>query len=252
MSSIHAKNVIVDFPIYGDTGNRSLKKVVMNAATGGFFAKDAGERLVVRALDHVSFDFREGDRVGLIGHNGSGKSTLLRVLAGIYEPVGGELAVNGRITSLLSLTLGMDNEASGLENIYMRGHVMGLRSRQIDKMVDEIVDFSGIGDYLHLPMRTYSSGMSMRLAFAVSTAVDAEIILMDEWLSVGDADFVDKAQTRMNGLVKNARIVIIASHDHGLIARECNNIIRLEHGKIVPLEEKNIKSHSLAMRGSKT
>jgi lipopolysaccharide transport system ATP-binding protein len=240
MSSIHAKNVIVDFPIYGSTGNRSFKKVMMNAATGGVFAQDAGERVVVRALDKISFDFREGDRVGLIGHNGSGKSTLLRVLAGIYEPVEGELVINGRVTSLLSLTLGMDNEASGMENIYMRGHVMGLRTKQISRVIDDIAEFSGIGNYLHLPMRTYSSGMSMRLAFAVSTCIDAEIILMDEWLSVGDAEFVGKAQARMNGLVKNARIVIIASHDHKLIKKECNKIIKLEHGKIISFEEKEL------------
>lgn len=237
MSLIHAKDVVVDFPIYGNTGNRSFKKVVMNAATGGMFAKDAGERVVVRALDKISFDFHEGDRVGLIGHNGSGKSTLLRVLAGIYEPVSGDLQINGRVTSMLSITLGMDMEASGLENVYMRGRVMGLRTKQLDRIVDDIAEFSGIGDYLHLPMRTYSSGMSMRLAFAISTSVDAEIILMDEWLSVGDADFVDKARERMNGLVKNARIVVIASHNPVLIKEQCNKVITLEHGKIVCFEE---------------
>lgn len=237
MSLIHAKDVIVDFPIYGNTGNRSFKKVVMNAATGGMFAKDAAERVVVRALDKVSFDFHEGDRVGLIGHNGSGKSTLLRVLAGIYEPGSGDLKVNGRVTSMLSITLGMDMEASGLENVYMRGRVMGLRTKQLDQIVGDVAEFSGIGEYLHLPMRTYSSGMSMRLAFAISTSVDADIILMDEWLSVGDAEFVDKAQDRMNGLVKNARIVVIASHNHALIKEQCNKVITLEHGKIVSFEE---------------
>jgi len=237
MSLIHAKDVVVDFPIYGSTGNRSFKKVVMNAATGGMFAKDAAERVVVRALDKISFDFYEGDRVGLIGHNGSGKSTLLRVLAGIYEPVSGDLQVNGRVTSMLSITLGMDMEASGLENIYMRGRVMGLRAKQLDYIVKDIAEFSGIGDYLQLPMRTYSSGMSMRLAFAISTCVDAEIILMDEWLSVGDAEFVEKARDRMNGLVKNARIVILASHNHQLIKDQCNKVIKLEHGKIVSFEE---------------
>ena len=227
----------MDFPIYSGTGNRSFKKVLMNAATGGIFAKDAAEHVVVRALDNISFEFHEGDRIGLIGHNGSGKSTLLRVLTGIYEPIQGELKVHGRVTSMLSITLGMDMEATGLENIYMRGHVMGLHVKQIDSLVDDIAEFSGIGDYLHLPMRTYSSGMSMRLAFAISTCVDAEIILMDEWLSVGDAEFIHKAQERMNGFVKNARIVVIASHNHALIKEQCNKIIKLEHGKIVSFEE---------------
>jgi lipopolysaccharide transport system ATP-binding protein len=237
MSLIHAKDLVVDFPIYGNAGNRSFKKVVMNAATGGMLAKDASERVVVRALDKLSFDFFEGDRVGLIGHNGSGKSTLLRVLAGIYEPSEGELKVMGRISSMLSISLGMDTEASGLENIYMRGRVMGLRSKQLDLLLDDIADFSGIGDFLHLPMRTYSSGMAMRLAFAISTCVDADIILMDEWLSVGDADFVEKAKERIDGLVKNARIVVIASHNHDLIKKQCNKIIKLEHGRIVSFEE---------------
>jgi lipopolysaccharide transport system ATP-binding protein len=217
MSLVFGKDIVVDFPIYEGMGNRSFKKVVMNAATGGMFAKDAAERTVVRALDKVSFSFYEGDRIGLIGHNGSGKSTLLRVLAGIYEPVSGELKVNGHVTSMLSITLGMDMDASGLENIYMRGRVMGLRAKQMDRLVDDIAEFSGIGDYLHLPMRTYSSGMSMRLAFAIATSVEADIILMDEWLSVGDADFVQKASDRMNGLVKNARIVILASHNHAMV-----------------------------------
>lgn len=237
MSLIQAKDLVVDFPIYGGTGNRSFKKVFINAATGGVFAKDAGERVVVRALDNLSFDFHEGDRVGLIGHNGSGKSTLLRVLAGIYEPIKGYLKVKGRVTSMLSITLGMDYDATGLENIYIRGRIMGLRTKQLDQIVDEVADFSGIGDFLHLPMRTYSSGMSMRLAFAISTCVNADIILMDEWLSVGDADFVGKAQERMNGFVKNARIVVLASHNHELIKEQCNKILTLEHGKIVSFEQ---------------
>lgn len=233
MSMIRARDIVVDFPIYGGTGNRSFKKVFMNAATGGMFAKDAGERVVVRALDALNFEFQEGDRVGLIGHNGSGKSTLLRVIAGIYEPVSGELTVNGKVASMLSITMGMDMEASGLDNVYMRGRVMGLSNDQLDQIIDEVAEFAEIGGYLHLPMRTYSSGMTMRLAFAISTSVNADIILMDEWLSVGDADFVDKAQARMNNMVNNAKIVVLASHNHKLIEDQCNKIITLEHGKIV-------------------
>ncbi len=237
MSVIIAKDVVVDFPIYGTTSNRSFKKVLVNAATGGALAKDASERVVVRALDKVNFEIHDGDRVGLIGHNGSGKSTLLRVLAGVYEPVAGELKINGRVTSMLSITLGMDMEASGLENIYLRGQVMGLRIKQIDTIVDEVAEFSGVGDYLQLPLRTYSSGMAMRLAFAISTSVDADIILMDEWLSVGDADFIGKAQARMNGWVNSARVMVMASHNHALIFEQCNKIIHLEHGKITAIEK---------------
>jgi lipopolysaccharide transport system ATP-binding protein len=232
MSVIQAQNVVVDFPLYG-TSTRSLKKTLVRAATGGTLAKDASERVVVRALDNVSFEFHDGDRIGLIGHNGSGKSTLLRVLAGIYEPQGGTLSVRGRVTSMLSITLGMDMEATGLENIFLRGHVMGAPPRQMRGLIDEISDFTGLGEYLNLPMRTYSSGMTMRLAFAVATSLDADIILMDEWLSAGDADFVDKAKERLNKMVKGARIVVLASHNQALINDQCSRVIKLEHGKIV-------------------
>ena len=237
MTIIRASNLVVEFPIYGMNGNRSFKKSLMNIATGGVLAKDAGNRVVVRALDGLNFEFHEGDRVGLIGHNGSGKSTLLQVLAGIYEPAGGELLVNGKITSMLGITLGMDGEVTGLENIYLRGRLMGLNRRQIDAMVDGIADFAGIGDYLHLPMRTYSSGMAMRLAFAIATCTEADIILMDEWLSVGDADFIHKAKERLTTLVNNARLVVIASHDHGMIQDQCNTVMTLEHGKIVSVQK---------------
>ena len=205
----------------------------MNVATGGALAKDASNRVTVRALDELTFEFHEGDRVGLIGHNGSGKSTLLQVLAGIYEPTSGQLEVQGRVTSMLGITLGMDAEATGLDNIYLRGRLMGFERKFIDSLVEEIADFAGIGEFLHLPMRTYSSGMSMRLAFAVATSVEAEIILMDEWLSVGDADFVSKAKARLTSLVEKARLVVIASHDHAMIADQCNKVIHLEHGKIL-------------------
>jgi len=232
MPLVKASHLSVDFPIFGMTGNRSFKKSLMNIATGGALAKDASNRVTVRALDDLTFEFHEGDRVGLIGHNGSGKSTLLQVLAGIYEPTAGQISVKGRVTSMLGITLGMDAEATGLDNIYLRGRMMGFERRVIESLVEDIADFAGIGEFLHLPMRTYSSGMSMRLAFAVATSVDSEIILMDEWLSVGDADFVTKAKVRLTSLVNKARLVVIASHDHAMIADQCNLVIHLEHGKI--------------------
>lgn len=237
MPLVSAQHLTVDFPIFGMTGNRSFKKSLMNIATGGALAKDASNRVTVRALDNLSFEFHEGDRVGLIGHNGSGKSTLLQVLAGIYEPTGGAISVNGKVTSMLGITLGMDAEATGLDNIYLRGRLMGFERKVIDHLVEEIAEFAGIGDFLHLPMRTYSSGMSMRLAFAVATSVESDIILMDEWLSVGDADFVIKAKARLTSLVDKARLVVIASHDHAMIADQCNVVIHLEHGKIASVSK---------------
>ena len=237
MSLIHAENIVVEFPIYGTLGNRSIKKSLIKIATGGVLAKDSANRVSVRAIDNLSFEFKEGDRIGLIGHNGSGKSTLLQVLAGIYEPTSGSIEINGVITSMLGITLGMDTDSTGLENIYLRGRFMGLNKKQIDRLVDSISEFSGIGEFINLPMRTYSSGMSMRLAFAIATSVDSDIILMDEWLSVGDADFVIKAKDRLTKLVNKARLVVIASHDHSLIADQCNIIVRLEHGKIFSIEK---------------
>ena len=181
----------------------------------------------------MSFEFREGDRVGITGHNGSGKSTLLRVLAGVYEPVSGKLTVQGRIASMLSIALGMDGEATGYENIFICGAVLGERPKHMSRVVDEIVEFCELGDYLEMPVRTYSTGMYMRLAFAISTSIPADIILMDEWLSVGDAAFAEKAQARLNKMLEQAKILVLASHSPDLVKQTCNKVIVLDHGSIV-------------------
>ena len=235
MTAISARDVVVDFPIYGSSG-RSLKNTVIRAATGGMLARDAAERVVVRALDGVSFDFREGDRIGIVGHNGSGKTTLLRVIAGAYEPVSGVIETKGRIASMLSITLGMDPESTGYENIFVRAAIMGLKPSEVAPLVSEIREFSELGDYIDMPVRMYSSGMSMRLAFAISTCIAADIILMDEWLSVGDPAFREKAQQRLRRLVDQARILVLASNDERLIRDNCNRIMRLSHGKMIALE----------------
>jgi lipopolysaccharide transport system ATP-binding protein len=232
---VRATDVVVEFPIYGGS-SRSLKRAVIRAATGGVLAQDANDRVVVRALDRVSFEFKEGDRVGLVGHNGSGKTTLLRVLAGAYEPVSGEIEVRGRVASMLNIWLGMDHEATGYENIYMRGAVMGLRRVEIGRLVEDIADFTDLGDYLDMPLRTYSSGMAMRLAFAVSTSIPADIILMDEWLSVGDAEFASKSRERLGRLLDQAKILVLATHDETLIHSMCNTVVRLDHGSISAIE----------------
>jgi lipopolysaccharide transport system ATP-binding protein len=235
MASISAQNLVVDFPVYG-SAQRSLKHTVLRAATGGAFARADNDRVVVRALDDITFRFQEGDRVGLVGHNGSGKSTLLRVVAGAYEPVRGSLAVEGNIASMLSITMGIDEGATGYENIFILGAVMGQSSRQMRQRVDEICSFAELGEFIHIPVRTYSSGMVMRLAFAVATCTRADIILMDEWLSVGDEGFAHKAQARLTGLLDRAKILLLASHNEALIHEQCNWILRLEHGKMVSLE----------------
>jgi lipopolysaccharide transport system ATP-binding protein len=229
---IRATNVHVEFPIF-NTSHRSFKKAVIRASTGGRISGGIDDRVVVSALEDVSLEINEGERVGLLGHNGSGKTTLLRVLAGIYEPVRGCVVVQGPVTPLLDLSLGMDHEATGRENIRLRATLMGLPRPQIETRIDGIIEFSELGSFIDVPIRTYSSGMLLRLAFAVSTAVRPGILLMDEWLSVGDAGFRDKAAARLMSLIESSSILIFASHDQNMIKRFCNRTIRLEHGRII-------------------
>jgi lipopolysaccharide transport system ATP-binding protein len=235
-SFIKAENISVNFPIY-DNAHRSLKKAVLNLTTGGRIAEDIKHHRVVKALDSINFDLKEGSRLGLLGHNGSGKTTLLRVFAGVYAPTSGKLISRGRIASLLDVSMGLDPDATGFENIYLRGVLEGLKPKTIKSKIDDVADFSELGDFLNFPVRTYSSGMMLRLAFAISTSIDAEILIMDEWLSVGDASFNEKATKRLQTLVKKASILVIASHDEDLINKICNRVIRLEHGHIVSDEK---------------
>lgn len=231
MSYINAKSVTVDYPIL-DVSRRSFKKDALSWITGGNVGNNT-KHLSVRALDAIDLNIKAGEKIGLLGHNGSGKSTLLKVIAGVYYPTEGHIVSSGKITSLLDLTLGMEMEATGYENIYLRGVIMGLAPKTIEKTVSDIAEFSGLGDYLKLPIRTYSSGMLVRLGFSISTAFPADIILMDEWLGVGDAKFQEEANKRLQEMTDNAAILVLASHSPDLIKGTCNRCVRLEHGKIV-------------------
>lgn len=230
MAYISFDHVSIDFPIY-NAKNRSLKNAVMQAATGGKVSFGA-EGTVIRSLDDVSFHISEGERVGLIGHNGAGKSTLLRALSNVYYPTSGRAEVVGEIGSLVDISLGIDSEATGRENIYIRGALLGLNRKQIDERFDEIIEFSELGEFINMPVRTYSSGMHLRLAFAVATIIRPEILLMDEWLSVGDLAFTEKAERRLNELVESSRILVVASHSRELIERTCNRVLWFEHGRL--------------------
>ena len=234
-TSISARQLTVEFPIF-ENSHRSLKKKVLHLTTGGTIGNDAGNHPVVCALDALDFEFKDGDRVGLLGPNGSGKTTLLRVLSGIYSPTRGQLKIKGKTASLLDVSTGVDPDATGFENIYLRGIMNGFKPSMIRSKIDEIADFTELGEYLNLPVRTYSSGMMLRLTFAISTSIQADILLMDEWLSVGDADFREKAAKRLKALVDNASILVIASHNPELIDNVCNKKLQLEHGKIVASE----------------
>lgn len=232
ISYIKSEGICVDFPIF-NTPHRSLKRNLLRVATGGRISSEAGKGALIRALDGIDLSVKEGDRLGLTGHNGSGKSTLLKVFAGVYEPTAGSLEVKGRIASLLDISNGMDLEASGLENIFLRGLLMGIPKKIIHSMLDEIIDFSGLGQYVEMPMRTYSSGMIMRLAFSISTSVEADILLMDEWLSVGDNDFVKRAEDRLKGLIRKTPILVMATHSEEILKEVCNKVVRLECGRLV-------------------
>jgi lipopolysaccharide transport system ATP-binding protein len=223
MAHIKLHEASVDIPIYSNH-NRSIKNSLLKKLT-----KDKVLPQSVRALNNITLDLRDGDRLGVMGPNGAGKSTLLRTLAGVYLPTSGTIEVKGRVASLIDISLGMEGEATGFENIRMRGIMMGLSLKKIKSMEDDIADFSGLGDFLHLPIRTYSTGMHMRLGFAVSTAVEADIILMDEWLSVGDSEFIQKAEKRLENFIGRSSILVIASHSEDLIQKTTNQILRLEH-----------------------
>jgi lipopolysaccharide transport system ATP-binding protein len=223
MAHIKLHEASVEIPVYSNH-NRSIKNSLLKK-----LMKDKVLPHSVKALNNITLDLKDGDRLGVLGPNGAGKSTLLRTIAGVYLPTSGTVEVKGRVASLIDLSLGMDGEATGYENIRMRGIMMGLSLKQIRSMEDEIADFSGLGDFLHLPIRTYSSGMHMRLGFAVSTAVEADIILMDEWLSVGDSEFILKAEKRLENFIGRSSILVIASHSEELIQKTTNQMLRLKH-----------------------
>lgn len=230
MSEIIADNINLQFPILG-LSSRSLKNRLMGAATGGFISSTHGVT-VVNALHEVSFRFNEGDRVGLIGHNGAGKSSLLKVLANIYRPTSGNLKVAGRVVSTLNLSIGMEPEATGIENLILRGLFLGMRKKEIDAKLDEICAFTELGSYLDMPTRVYSSGMLTRLAFATVTAMDADILLMDEVIGTGDASFLEKAERRLKDFMSRSKILVLASHSGDVIRNFCNKALLLEHGQV--------------------
>src|SRR3984957_6377892 len=233
MPSIVVENLSIDIPVI-TTRSQSLRTLVVARARAiGGNIIDSGTRIsVVRALDQISFRLGKGDRLGLIGSNGAGKSTLLRVLADIYAPSTGKIKRQGTLIPMFDIGIGFDNEATGYENIFLRGMMMGLTRREIADRTDEIASFSELGEYLDLPIRTYSAGMTLRLMFSIATSVAGEIILMDEWISVGDESFQNKAQKRMLDITGKAGILVIASHDPNTLLQHCTLGMRLEKGGV--------------------
>lgn len=232
-AKISVKDASIDFPIYNGL-NKSIKNSIINATVGGYIKKNYNTNVItVNALKNINLKISKGDRVGVLGSNGSGKTTLLRMLSGIYFPTQGNIHIEGDICSLININLGIDAEATGRENIKFRAAMMGLKAEKLKEIQKDIIEFSGLGEYIELPYRTYSSGMQMRLLFSISTCVNPTILIMDEWLSVGDADFSSRAEQKLNELIDVTDILIIASHSEELLKKICNRFIFLENGEII-------------------
>ncbi|WP_207188669.1 ABC transporter ATP-binding protein [Thiocystis minor] len=251
VASILLENVSVSFPVY-NSSTRSIKNRLIQSATGGQIRADgATQRIsIVQALQNINLSLKSGDRIGLVGHNGAGKTTLLRVLGGIYEPNCGRVSVDGSTVPLFDISLGMNQESTGYENIILRGLFLGLTRQQIKSRLDEIAEFTELGDFLDLPIRTYSAGMQMRLAFAVSTSVVPDILLLDEGIGAGDASFLQKARERLKHFTDQVSIIVLSSHSEELISGMCSQALLMEHGQIVkhgPTEE--VLALYRAMRG---
>jgi ABC-type polysaccharide/polyol phosphate transport system ATPase subunit len=241
VATVVLENVSAHFPIYG-AQQRSLRKALFQRATGGSIEREGKnhDRITVKALTDISLTLNDGDRLGLIGHNGAGKSTLLKVMAGIYEPVSGIVRVEGRVTPLFDAMPGLDSEDTGYENIVTSGMLIGMTRQQIEAKIPEIEEFCELGEYLNLPVRTYSTGMTMRLGFALVTALDPGVLLMDEGFGTGDLRFAERAMARMKDFVGRSPIMVLASHSDMTIRSMCNKAIMMEAGRIVasgPVDE---------------
>ncbi len=228
MVTIRAKNLGL---VYKVRPKLSLALRGRMVAAGGKIS-GSGRNRYVTALDDVSFELRSGDRLGLVGPNGSGKTTLLKLLYGIYEPTSGQVEVDGRVDALFNINLGFRREATGRRNILLRGLINGRSSEEMEGRMEEIIEFSELGEFIDMPLKSYSQGMAARLAFSVATSLNPEILLMDEWIGAGDPAFQEKARGQMNKLADSAGIVVLASHNHELIKRTCTKILSIQGGRL--------------------
>lgn len=231
MALVKLENVTLEYPIYSSK-SMSLRNTLLRIGTGGVLKKDDSDIIKIKALNDVSFELREGDSVGVIGHNGAGKTTLLRTISGNYKPTSGEVITKGSIKSIIDLGAGMDPELSGYENIKRINLLNGYSLKDIKEEMSNIEEFTDLGGFLDLPVRTYSSGMIMRLMFAISTSFSPEILIIDEMFGTGDESFQKKAQKRIEGLIDNSKIFIFSSHSMDLINKYCNKILFLDHGNL--------------------
>jgi ABC-type polysaccharide/polyol phosphate transport system ATPase subunit len=240
---LELKDVCVRYPIY-NAGSMSLRQRLVQVGTGGRIGGGHHKLVTVQALDNVSITLRDGDAAAIVGHNGAGKSTLLRTMAGIYMPDSGRVIAQGQIGTVFELGAGMDPELSGYENILRVLMLNGQSLEQARAATPTVEEFSELGDFLSLPVRTYSSGMTMRLMFATATAVQPSILLLDEMFSTGDAEFQERAKDKLHQWIATSEIVVFASHDHGLLKKLCNRFFRLSHGDLVEIDASDLGDSS--------
>lgn len=239
MALIKLENITLEFPVQAAKSDRR-RSLSDEKPIGGQLSSGQGGHLVVRALDHLSLTLGPGDRLALLGHNGAGKSTLLRVMARLYAPTHGRVTIQGRVAPLLNLGFGLDMDSTGYDNIFLRGLFLGMSKAELKKKADVIAEFSELGDFLDLPMRTYSSGMRARLAFSISTHVETDILLLDEVVATGDARFFKKANEKLESFARESKLLVLASHSNKVLREICNKGLLLEHGQIKafgPIEE---------------
>ncbi len=249
MAEITLQNVSVEYPIY-NLRAMSLRNNLLAISTGGRLSKESRGIVSVTALDGISLKLKEGDRLGLIGHNGSGKSTLLRTLAGIYTPTRGSISIDGRVSTVFGLGAGLELELSGYENIIRMAMMLGATRRQAEAVIPDIEEFSELGNFLSVPVNTYSDGMRTRLSFGVATAMHPEILLVDEVLGAGDAEFQVRARKRMVKFIERSSIFVLASHSPELIETFCDRTIHLEHGRLIGEEVVRKPSATAAAPGN--
>lgn len=237
MAHIHLNNVSISYPIF-NSHSRSLRTAVFSKLGGNIVSHN--NTVVVDAIKDLTLNLENGDRIALLGHNGAGKTTLLRTFAGVYPPLRGTVDIEGRISSFTDITLGMDMEANGWDNIIFRCAFMGLTFKEASELAPSIAEFCELGDFLDMPVRTYSSGMFVRLAFAISTSIEPDIVIMDEMINAGDAQFITKARKRIEKILGNASVFVIASHDISITKQFCKTALWLDKGvakAIGPVDE---------------
>lgn len=226
---VKLENVSLEYDLHLDRTN-NIKEFIINFLSGKKYVDKKIEKL--KALNKINYEFHTGDKVGIIGFNGAGKSTLLKVISGVLKPTVGNVTVNGNIQPLIEIGAGFDPELTGRENIYLNSYMLGFTKSQIVEKEKEIIEFADLGKFIDTPIKYYSSGMSVRLAFTIATMIEPEILVFDEMLSAGDAAFISKAKKRVDELLDVAKILIIVSHDISLIESMCNKVIVMKDGQM--------------------